>query len=70
MVFRSLIITLTLFTLYSVTFSWPSGAPEGACESLTPSHGSNRAKHYSTSPFTLTQSYSDFQPGEKVKGKS
>lgn len=54
----------------SFTIAWPSGAPEGACESLTPSHGSNRAKHYSTSPFTITQSYSDYQPGDKLKGKS
>ncbi|KAI1305267.1 putative ferric-chelate reductase 1 -like protein [Halotydeus destructor] len=45
---------------------WPSGAPEGACESMTPSHGNNRPKPPNGAPFVVSQSTGKYQPGDKV----
>lgn len=59
---------LILASLASEYNSWPTGAPEEACESLTPQHGSNRAKPPSQSPFTVTQSQNSFEPGDRIKG--
>ena len=66
---RNIFITYFVITFSSLTLTYPSGAPEGVCDSLSPRHGSNRAKHYSSSPYSLTQSYSDYQPGDKIKGE-
>lgn len=63
-------LTFALLAGVTIVSSWPSGAPEGACESLAPSHGNNVAKDKRDVPFTVTQSSNTYQPGEKVKGQS
>ena len=63
---------LSIFILVSSLgefHSWPTGAPEEACETLTPQHGANRSKAPSQSPFTVTQSQNSFEPGDRIKGK-
>lgn len=63
---------LTIIILASTAIelnSWPTGAPEEACETLTPQHGANRPKAPSQSPFTVTQSQNNFEPGDRIKGK-
>lgn len=60
---------LTIIIFVSSAYSWPTGAPEEACESLTPQHGANRSKAPSQSPFTVTQSQNTFEPGDRIKGK-
>ncbi|RWS12380.1 putative defense protein 3-like protein [Dinothrombium tinctorium] len=60
-------VTFIVFALLATGYCWPSGAPESTCNTLLPSHGSNRPKPASSSPFTLTQSHDDFEPGERVR---
>lgn len=60
---------VALFTLVVCVYSWPSGAPDTACSTLSPGHGANRPKNPSASPFIITQSHLDFRSGESVQGK-
>lgn len=60
---------VTIIFLVTSAYSWPTGAPEEACESLTPQHGANMSKAPSQSPFTVTQSQNNFEPGDRIKGK-
>jgi len=62
--FISLLVT---FCIINLANSWPSGAPESTCNTLLPSHGSNRPKPATSSPFVLAQSHQDFEAGDKVK---
>jgi len=65
----SLNLIVVNLILIKSSLAWPSGAPEKACASLSPSHGINQAKSLAQSPFTLTQSSLDYHFGGKVKGK-
>ncbi|XP_015793482.1 putative defense protein 3 [Tetranychus urticae] len=49
------------------SLSWPSGAPENACNTLSPGHGANRPKSPSSSPFVIIQSHSDYKTGDSVQ---
>lgn len=60
---------LTIIALFSPAYTWPTGAPEEACETLTPQHGANRSKAASQSPFTVSQSQNTFEPGDRIKGE-
>jgi len=46
---------------------WPNGAPDKSCDSLLPGHGNNKPKSGANSPFTVTQSHQEYEPGEYVK---
>lgn len=59
-----------LIVLVPCVDCWPSGAPDKACSTLTPRHGENESKPSSTSPFAVTQSQSNFEAGDRVKGES
>ncbi|RWS26245.1 putative defense protein 3-like protein [Leptotrombidium deliense] len=63
-----LYVFLIISTLLSFGQSWPSGAPDSTCNSLLPSHGSNRPKPASASPFTMTQMTIKAPQGISFKG--
>lgn len=63
------ILSVLTISLAGVVFGWPSGAPDSVCDSLTPKHGQNQGKQ-TASPFIVSQSQSNFEPGDRIKGKS
>lgn len=64
------VVAIVLLLLVTFASSWPSGAPDTACSTLTPRHGENVGKSGSSSPFSVTQSQSNFASGDRVKGES
>jgi len=64
---KTAITAAVIVSFISVVWTWPSGAPESTCETLLPSHGSNRPKPANTSPFVLSQSHQDYEAGDRVK---
>ncbi|CAG2173904.1 unnamed protein product [Oppiella nova] len=58
---------IIFFGAISSVVSWPSGAPESVCNSLTPSHGESQARGADQSPYNLVQSHQDYNGGDRIK---
>ncbi|XP_054153725.1 putative ferric-chelate reductase 1 [Oppia nitens] len=53
--------------LGTVVNSWPSGAPESVCNTLTPKHGESQARGAESSPYNLVQSHQDYVARDRIK---
>ena len=65
---HSILVLCLSICLPVAVYCWPSGAPDSVCDTLTPRHGQNQAKS-TASPFTVSQSQSSYEPGDRVKGE-
>lgn len=65
----NILICLLLFV--SCAFSYPSGAPDDACSSLSPERGHGApSQPVAQAPFYVVAHGKKFNPGDKIGGKS
>lgn len=67
---QSVAILMAVMINLTTVYTWPSGAPEKTCTTLFPRHGGTAAKEAAESPYTLTQSLSNYQPNDQIKGRN
>ena len=63
-----LLVILLLINLESLSWCWPGGAPQSACQTLKPKHLFFSPKPLNQSPFRLIQDKANYKPGELVRG--
>ncbi|XP_045175980.1 putative ferric-chelate reductase 1 [Mercenaria mercenaria] len=61
-----LIALMMMFMLVPAAYSYPKGAPPGACDLMSPNHGVNVHAQTVPSPYTITVSPSTYVCGDTI----
>ena len=65
-----LLIFFSIGLFISQSYSYPSGAPAGACQSLSPERGhGSYSKPVEEAPFYVVAHGKSFKPGDRIGGE-